>query len=221
MLSNVSATAEPTDRWVTRVLWLAGFTIAYNVLEGVVAIGFGVEEGSVALAGFGVDSLVEVASAAMVLWRFRGEHELGPEPSRQRERRATMVIGALLSVLAAGVIAGASYQLATGAHPSTTVPGVVVASVSLAFMGWLWRAKKHAGEVLDSATVAKDAGCSRACFQLSAVLLAGGLVYWLVPALWWADAVAALVLGFFIGREGLETVRAARREDFTGGCGCS
>ena len=69
--------------------------------------------------------------------------------------------------------------------------------------------------------MAKDAGCSLACFQLSAVLLVGSLVFWVAPALWWADAVAALVLAFFIGREGFETVRAARREDFSGGCGCS
>lgn len=207
-------------RWVTRVLWLAAFTIAYNLVEGAVSIAFGVDEGSVSLAGFGVDSLIEVGSATLVLWRFRGEQDLGADLARERERRATLGIGVLFLLLAAGVVAGAGLQLATGAHPRTTVPGVVVASLSLAFMGWLWRAKKRAGEVLDSATVAKDAGCSRACFQLSAVLLAGSLVFWLVPALWWADAAAALVLALFIGREGLETVRAARRADFDGGCGC-
>lgn len=218
----MDATTQSIDegRWVTRVLWLAAFTIGYNLLEGAVAIGFGVEEGSVSLAGFGVDSLIEVTSAVLVLWRFRGEQDLGAEPSRERERRATLGIGVLFVLLAAAVIAGAALQLTTGQHPRTTLPGVVVASVSLAFMGWLWRAKKRAGEVLDSSTVAKDAGCSLACFQLSAVLLAGSLVFWLAPALWWADAAAALVLALFIGREGVETVRAARREDFDGGCGC-
>ena len=219
----MAASTEQVDLepWVTRALWLAAFTIAYNVVEGVVAIGFGLGEESVSLFGFGVDSLIEVGSASLVVWRFRGEQELGPEPSRLRERRATLGIGGLFVGLALVVAVGAILQVVTRSHPETTMPGVVVATLSLAIMGWLWRAKKRAAAALDSATVAKDASCSLACLQLSGVLLAGSITYALVPELWWADAAAALLLAVFIGREGVETIRAARREDFDGGCGCS
>ena len=220
---SAPSTAEeplPRPRWVGRAQALAIATIAYNLVEGAVAMGFGIEEGSVSLFGFGVDSLVEVASAALVLWRFRGEEELGEGLDRDRERRATLGIGALFVLLAVGVGLGAAAQLIAGAHPATTVPGVVVGALSLSFMYALYRAKRAAARALDSRTVEKDAGCSLACFQLSAVLLAGSLVYWLAPSLWWADAVAAVGLALLIGREGVETIRAARRPDFDGGCGC-
>jgi divalent metal cation (Fe/Co/Zn/Cd) transporter len=88
-------------------------------------------------------------------------------------------------------------------------------------MFYLWTAKRAVARALDSSTVAKDAVCSLACIKLSGVLLAGSLLYWLSPKLWWVDSAAALALALLIGREGLETVRAARRADFSGGCGCS
>ncbi len=87
-------------------------------------------------------------------------------------------------------------------------------------MAALWRAKLRVGRALDSATVMADAACSRACMQLSAVLFAGSLLFLAAPRLWWADGVSALVLALLIAWEGLGMVRAARREDFDGGCGC-
>ena len=87
-------------------------------------------------------------------------------------------------------------------------------------MVFLWRAKLRVAQALDSATVAADAACSRACIQLSAVLFVGSLVFLLAPALWWVDAAAALALSLLIAREGWDMVRAARSPAFTGGCGC-
>ena len=217
----VSAGLPDLEIWTKRALWLAGLTIAYNVAEGIVAIGFGWGEESVSLFGFGIDSLIEVGSASLVMWRFRGEQNLAPGPGKLRERRATLGIGCLFVGLALVVAVGAVLQVVTRAHPETTVPGIVVAALSLAFMGWLWRAKRRVAEALNSATVAKDASCSLVCLQLSAVVLAGSVTYALLPVLWWADAVAALLLAVFIAREGVETIRASRREDFDGGCGCS
>jgi divalent metal cation (Fe/Co/Zn/Cd) transporter len=213
-------TIDDLTSWVSRAQWLAGATIAYNLVEGAVAIAFGVDDESVALFGFGVDSLIEVASAVLVLWRFRGEQGKGGRPDAGRERRATLGIGLLFVALAAVVVLGAGLQLHARSHPETTVPGVVISALSLSFMFYLWRAKKSAATALDSATVSKDAACSLACIQLSTILLVGSLVFWLAPGLWWADALAALLLGAFIGREGVQTVRAARRPDFGGGCGC-
>lgn len=87
-------------------------------------------------------------------------------------------------------------------------------------MAWLWRVKVKAAKALDSRTLAGDAACSLACIQLSLVLFAGSLVFLAFPALGWVDAAAALVLAAFIGKEGLESIAAARRPGFTGGCGC-
>jgi divalent metal cation (Fe/Co/Zn/Cd) transporter len=87
-------------------------------------------------------------------------------------------------------------------------------------MFWLWDAKKKTARALDSAALLQDAACSFACIKLSLVLLAGSLLYLAAPSLWWADPVAGLVLAALIGKEGLDAVKASRRPDFTGGCGC-
>lgn len=88
-------------------------------------------------------------------------------------------------------------------------------------MFFLWRSKRSVGLALDSSTVLKDSDCSKACIQLSVVLFAGSLVFLLAPELWWADAVAALGLSIFVAKEGWETIKAARSEDFEGRCGCA
>lgn len=203
----------PAD-WRRRAIRLALATVAYNLVEGLVAMAFGWQDHSLALFGFGADSFIEVASALLVLWNLRDQGSL------VRERWAALRIGWLFVVLAAGIAGGALLQLAGRTHPPTTVPGLVISAVSLAFMAWLWRAKLAAAVALDSATLAADAACSLACIQLSAVLFAGSLVFLLAPALWWVDAASALVLAALIGREGQTMVRAARSATFTGGCGC-
>jgi divalent metal cation (Fe/Co/Zn/Cd) transporter len=205
--------------WTRRALQLAWFTVTYNILEGLAAVGFGLAEESVALLGFGVDSWVEVGAAVVVLWRLRGEIGADSRPDIARERRATAIIGGLLLALAAGVLLGSGLRLYTGEPPDTTLPGVVISLLSLSFMYWLYRSKMEVARALDSRTLLADAACSRSCLQLSVVLLIGSGVYLLAPGLWWADAVAAMFLAGLIGREGWESVQAARKPEFTGGCG--
>lgn len=204
--------------WRRRALALAWFTVAFNLLEGAVSVGFGLTEDSVALWGFGLDSLVEVASAGVVLWRLRGALEAR---ALQRERQATLAIGALFLLLASGVLLGSASQFLGRHRPDSSLPGILVALVSLCVMAWLWRAKLAAAAALDSAALRSDAACSLACIQLSCVLLGGSLVSGLFPALWWADGLAAAVLALLIAKEGVAMVRAARRPDFQGGCGCA
>ncbi|HEX7554671.1 MAG TPA: cation transporter [Geothrix sp.] len=201
-------------QWRRRALWLAGLTIAYNLIEGLVSMAFGWADDSIALFGFGADSFIEVASALLVLWKLLDHGNL------QRERKATRNIGRLFLFLAAGIGGGALLQLTAQRHPPTTVPGLVISMLSLACMALLWRAKLRTARALDSATLAADAACSLACIQLSVVLFAGSLLFLLAPALWWVDAVAALGLALLIGKEGIGMVRAARSAAFTGGCGC-
>ena len=216
-------TAEIPDlgAWERRALWLARATIAWNVLEGLVAMGFGWDEGSVALFGFGVDSWVEVGSAGVVYWKLTRPAVGCRTTALKRERSATRVISGLFLVLAGATALGAVGQLVAGSHPGSSVPSLVVSAVSLSFMFFLWWGKRSAATALDSRTLAMDADCSRACIQLSVVLLVGSLLFVAVPSMWWADAVAALVLAAMIGREGLEGWRASGRDDFAGGCGCS
>ena len=218
-MSSAAELAPPTD-WSARARWLAVATMAYNVLEGVVSMGFGLSEGSMALLGFGLDSWVEVGSAGVVYWKLTRAPGCATT-ARERERRATRTIGRLFGVLAVATAAGAVLQVASGGHPGSTLPGVIISLASLSFMFYLWRAKLAAANALNSKALAMDAACSRACLQLSGVLLAGSAIYALAPSLWWADAGAALVLAGFIGREGWEAVQSANKKEFTGGCGCS
>jgi len=205
--------------WTRRARWLAGATIAWNIVEGLLALGFGWEEGSVALFGFGVDSWVEVGSAGVVYWKLTHDTTCATTQLRT-ERRAIRVISTLFLVLATATSLGAVAQLVSSGHPASTVPALAVSGLSLSLMFFLWAAKSRVATELDSATLAMDAACSRACIELSAVLFVGSLVYVLWPVLWWADAVAALGLALLIGREGVEGLRSASREDFAGGCGC-
>ncbi len=218
---NVLEVSPSKRTLIKRATWLAYFTIGYNLIEGLVSIGLGISEESMALAGFGADSLIEVGSAFLVLWRFRGEAGGEPGVSVKQERQATMGIGVLFVLLAILTALASGIQLFAGRHPQTTFPGIVISIISLSFMFFLWRSKRDIARKLDSATVMKDADCSLACIKLSVVLFVGSLLFMLVPALWWADAVAALVLACLIGQEGRETILAARQPDFSGGCGCS
>lgn len=198
---------------------LAVVTVVYNVIEGLVSMGFGASDASMALFGFGADSFIEVGSALLVLWRLKAGEGCAATRLR-RERKATRGIGILFLLLAVGIAVGSIAQLITHCHPETTLPGVLISLVSLSGMAWLWRSKQVAATALDSHTLKGDAACSLACIQLSAVLFLGSVLFLLWPALWWVDAVAALVLCGFIAKEGLQGIQAAARPDFDGGCGC-
>jgi divalent metal cation (Fe/Co/Zn/Cd) transporter len=184
----------------------------------VVGIGFGIADESLALLGFGIDSFIEMSSAFFVLWRLGAELS-GHERKAQRERWAGIAVASLLVLLGVGTILGSVWLLWTRQHPESTLAGGIIAAASLSFMFWLWRAKLAAAAALDSQTLHQDAACALGCIALSATLLIGSIVYVVVPALWWVDAVAALVIAILITREGiggLKAILAGR----SAGCGC-
>jgi len=205
---------------VRRAVLLSWLTISYNTVEGLVSVFFGIENESFALLGFGLDSFVEVLSAMLVLWRFKGEHSLGHGLELNRERTATFGIGILFVILGLGTIVASLIQLANRSRPDTTLPGLIVSVISLSFMFFLWNSKKNVAIGLDSSTMMKDSRCSLACIKLSGVLLAGSLLFIVSPAFWWADSLAAVVIGGLILKEGTETLQDTRKADFSGGCGC-
>ena len=205
---------------VKQAILLSWFTILYNLVEGIVSIYFGISDEAISLAGFGGDSLIEVASASLVLWRFRGETQGEITLALQREKRATLYIGYLFLMLAGITTVSSVFQVATFRRPDTTLPGIVISTLSLSFMFYLWRSKKKVSTLLNSATMAKDADCSLACIKLSGILFVGSIVYLLLPGLWWVDSIAAIAIAIFVAIEGVETVKAAKSDDFQGGCGC-
>lgn len=196
---------------------LSYFTIVYNIIEGLISIYFGLEDDSISLLGFGLDSFVEVASAFVVLMKLKN---VNPDLNLSYERKATFLIGILFILLSLSVFGNAGYEIFTGGHPKTTLAGIVVSVLSLSFMFFLWRMKAEVGFKMNSSTVMADAHCSLACIKLSVILFLGSIIYHFWPSLWWIDSSAALILGVFIFREGFELTQNSRKEDFKGGCGC-
>jgi divalent metal cation (Fe/Co/Zn/Cd) transporter len=183
-----------------RVRLFVAATITYNVVEAVVALSAGTVASSTALIGFGLDSVIEVASAAAVAWQFSGED---PEA---RERTALKVIAASFFVLAAYVTVEAVRTL-FGAEPAghSTV-GIVLAAVSLLVMPFLSYAQRRAGRELGSASAVADSKQTLLCTYLSGVLLVGLLLNSLF-GWYWADPVVALVIAAVAVKEGREAWR--------------
>ena len=196
---------DSVERLRRRGLALAGLTIAWNVVEGIVAVAAGVAAGSIALVGFGFDSTVEVLSAWVVVWQFRAELRGGYDEAR--ERRALRLIGVTFFVLAAYVSFEAVrdlFFLDAQAHESTI--GIALAALSLLVMPVLAWAKKRTAARLGSPTLRADATETLLCTWLSLTLLVG-LVLNATVNWWWADPVAALVIAGLAAREGLEAIR--------------
>ena len=179
-------------------------TLAYNTLEGIVALGAGLLAGSVALVGFGIDSLIELTASAMALWRLRADSDLAHR--EHAERRSLQVIGLCFLALALYVGIDAAVTLAGRRAPEESFVGLVLAAASLVIMPLLARAKRSVALQLRSGALAAEAKQTLICTWLSALLLAGlalnALVGW-----WWADPVAALAMVPFIAREGIDGLR--------------
>lgn len=189
-------------RAARRAVRLEQATIAYNVLEGVVAVTAGLAAGSVALVGFGFDSGIEVAAAAVVLWRLRADIR-GGEVDEARQRRALRFIAVTFFVLAGYVIVEGVRDLVTGAAPDTSPVGIALTGVSIMIMPALAWAKARAGQAMNSRLVVADAAETRLCAWLSVSTFAG-LVAFAVLGWTWIDAVAGFVIAGFAINEGRE-----------------
>src|SRR5258707_11570048 len=176
------------------------FTIAWNTLEGIVAVVAGTFAGSISLVGFGVDSFIEVTSGTALLWRLSLDAE---EHRRERIEQITLrIVGACFLSLAAYVGYEAASNLIHKEAPEHSLPGIILACVSLVVMPLLSRAKRRVGAHLKSAAMKADARQTEFCTYLSAILL-GGLLLNMVSDFWWADPVAALIMVPIIAKEGV------------------
>jgi divalent metal cation (Fe/Co/Zn/Cd) transporter len=188
-----------------RIEWL---TIAWMVVEAAVAIGAGVAARSIALMAFGLDSVVELVSATVVLARLRAEDRttgMTAEQLERAEQRASKIVGWSLVALAAYVVVHSGYDLLTHAAPESSPAGIAIAVAALFVMPALVRAKRRISSALSSGAMRGDAAEGIVCAYMAATLLAG-LVLRAAFGWWWADPAAALGIVYFIVREGREAL---------------
>ncbi|OEV10356.1 cation transporter [Streptomyces nanshensis] len=186
-----------------RIRLLVAATIAYNVVESVVAVTAGSLASSTALIGFGLDSVIEVSSAAAVAWQFAAREHAVREA---REQRALRIIALSFFALAAYVSVDAVRALAGASDADRSLPGIVLAALSLAVMPFLSAAQRRAGRELGSASAVADSRQTLLCTYLSGVLLLGLLANATVG--WsWADPLAALVIAAVALKEGRDAWR--------------
>jgi divalent metal cation (Fe/Co/Zn/Cd) transporter len=180
------------------------FTIAWNSLEGLVAVVAGALAGSISLVGFGIDSFIEVTSGTVLLWRMSVDADV-----RKRERTEKVslrTVGACFLGLAVYVGYESISDLVSKKAPEHSIPGIVLASVSLVVMPVLSRAKKKVGNELESAALHADAKQTDFCVYLSAILLLG-LVLNAALGWWWADPTAALIMVPLVAKEGVQAMK--------------
>jgi divalent metal cation (Fe/Co/Zn/Cd) transporter len=211
--ASMQAARENVSNGVQRQAMLARgrrleyLTIAWNSVEAAVALIAGILAGSIALVGFGLDSVIETVSAGVLLWRFRSEHDC-----EVADQRAQRLVGGCFTLLAAYVAVESTLALWSRTQPERSLAGIVIAVAAVIVMPLLARAKRRVAVQLNSGALHSDSRQADFCAWLSAILLAGLLLHnWL--GWWWADAAAALLMVPIIAREGIRGLRGE-------GCGC-
>ena len=184
-------------------LWLALFTVFYNIVEGVVSISFGVNDEALTLFGFGVDSFIEVMSGIGILAMVIRIRQNPDAPRSRFEVTALRVTGTAFYLLAAGLGATAIYNLFTAHKPTTTLPGLIISVISIAVMWALVAGKRKVGRTLNSVPILSDANCTLVCIYMSVILLVSSLVYE-VTGFGFVDSIGALGLIYFSVKEGRE-----------------
>lgn len=183
--------------------WLEYLTLAWNGSEALASLVFGYITGSVALLGFGFDSLIEFTSGGVLLWCLQQDREAHREP--QAERTALRIVGGCFLALALYIAYGSMTRLVARKAPHESLPGIVIAAAALIVMPLLARAKRSVASQLGSAALRADATQTQLCAYLSAILL-GGLALNALLGWWWADPIAALIMLPLVVKEGIDAI---------------
>lgn len=198
-----------------RAFFLSLFTIFYNIAEGVVSVMMGLQDESLTLFGFGVDSFIEVLSAvgiAVMIQRI----EKNPDSSKNKfEITALKITGTAFFLLSAGLLAGIILNILNKNKPETTIWGIIISLISIVVMMWLMKAKKSVGKKLKSEPVIADSNCTKVCVYMSVVLLVSSFVYE-TTGFAYADAIGAAGLIYFSVSEGIEAFEKAKGKS----CSC-
>ena len=194
---------------VRRGVLLEYFTIGWNLIEGLVAVGSGIVAGSPSLIGFGFDSFIESTSGGALLWRWRVDDEHLRE---RREQTALRLVGICFLLLAAYVLFDSVKTLYYRESPALSVIGIGVMLVSLVVMPILAHKKREVAKQIKSKALEADSRQTDLCVYLSAITL-GGLLLNAIFGWWWADPIAALVMVPIIAKEGIEALRGETCDD--------
>jgi len=207
-----------THKWLTVALWLGILTVVYNIIEGLVSVYFGNSDGTLVLTGFGFDSFVEVISGIGILHMVLRMQHSEIKDHDKFERLALRITGVSFLLLAAGLVTGCVFDLVEGSVPDTTIPGIIIAMVSILTMYFLMQYKLKAGKALNSDAILADANCTRTCLYLSFILLASSLLYhfFKIP---YIDIAGSLGIAWFALSEGLESLEKAKNNQLTCSCG--
>lgn len=208
MPDRVETAAPPQQRaeLIRRAFQLETTTIVWMALEATVAIWAGVHAASVSLLAFGIDSLIELASAGVLIWRLTVELRRGQHFAESAERLASRIAGGLLFALAAYVVLAAGWKLWTRTGEAFSWPGLVITVLAMPVMYILARRKLALAEALGSRAMRADAMESVTCGWLSLVVVVGLIVQGLTGA-WWVDSVTSLGIVWFLLQEGREAWR--------------
>lgn len=195
---------------------LSIITIVYNIIEGLVSTFFAVNDDTIALLGFGVDSFVEVISGAGVghmIWRMKR----APVSERDRfEKQALRITGIGFYILAAGLVAGSILNIIYKVKPDTTIAGIIISVISILTMWFLYKSKLRTGRKLNSEPIIADANCTKTCFYLSFILLASSLLFEIFK-ISYIDIIGGVGIAYFAFKEG----REAFEKSNSAGLSCS
>ena len=204
---------EQLYRWA---LWLAWFTVFYNIVEGLVSVYFGAADETLSLFGFGIDSFVEVISG-IGIWHMLTRIKLHGEGNRDKfEKTALRITGASFYILVAGLIVTSAYNLFTKHKPETAFWGIVISLISIVSMSILIFFKKKIGNALNSEALIADANCTKTCLYLSIVLLFASVGYQ-ITGFGGIDSIGALLIAYFSFKEGKESFEKAKSDKY---CSC-
>lgn len=200
------------ERLYRRGLYLEYFTIGYNIIEAAVSIIFGTIASSIALIGFGLDSIVESLSGLVLVWRLRQHGKISAEEEERIEKKATRFVSVTFFVLAAYVLYQSVKKLVSVEIAEPSLPGIIIAGVSVVVMPLLMWQKYRTGKQIDSRSLVADSKETLACGFLSAALLLGlGANY--LFGFWQADPIVGLIIMVFLFREGWESWKETGQEE--------
>jgi hypothetical protein len=200
------------DNLIRKAFILSLITIFYNIAEGLISVYFGAGDETLVLLGFGVDSFVEVISGigiAHMIFRMKYSKV---QTRDEFEKTALRITGSVFYLLVLGLIAGSVLNIINDVKPETTVPGIIIAAISIATMYWLMKSKLKVGKELNSDAIIADANCTKTCFYLSFILLASSGLYEAFGIAYF-DILGSLGIAYFAfkeGREAFEKVKSGK-----------
>lgn len=205
------------NKLLRTALLLAVITIVYNLIEGVISVLYGLQDETLALLGFGVDSFVEVISGIGILHLILRMKYTEISKHDKFERQALKITGFAFYLLTAGLLIGSILNIMNEVKPDTTIVGIVVSSVSIITMYLLMKYKLKIGRALNSDAIIADANCTKTCFYLSFILLASSLLYEFT-GIGYIDIAGSLGVAWFAFKEGREAFHKAKSESIN--CCC-